>query len=166
MKSRGIITAAIAGVRGGGMTDLDAITDFIRESNRIENIHREPTDEEVAEFLRFMGLPEITISDLEAFINVYQPSAILRDRPGLDVRVGNHYPPGGGAQIRAELQKLLWGAMTTNAWQTHIQYETLHPFTDGNGRSGRMLWAWQVRDISLGFLHLFYYQTLGESRHD
>ena len=48
----------------------------------------------------------------------------------------------------------------------HLRYETLHPFMDGNGRSGRILWAWQMlhHDIApgirLGFLHAFYYQTL------
>ena len=51
-------------------------------------------------------------------------------------------------------------------YDIHRRYETLHPFMDGNGRSGRILWAWQMihHDIrpglSLGFLHAFYYQTL------
>lgn len=45
-------------------------------------------------------------------------------------------------------------------WEVHIAYEMLHPFTDGNGRSGRMLWAWQMRNFPLDFLHTFYYQTL------
>ena len=46
------------------------------------------------------------------------------------------------------------------------RYETLHPFMDGNGRSGRILWAWQMIEhniapgLSLGFLHAYYYQTL------
>ena len=52
----------------------------------------------------------------------------------------------------------------TDPWVFHVQYERLHPFTDGNGRSGRALWAWQMmrrrEGLALGFLHRFYYQTL------
>ena len=40
-----------------------------------------------------------------------------------------------------------------------------HPFTDGNGRSGRALWLWQMNNHApFGFLHTFYYQTLENSR--
>lgn len=53
-------------------------------------------------------------------------------------------------------------------YDVHQQYETLHPFTDGNGRSGRALWLWQmIRDgqrAQLGFLHTWYYQSLREAR--
>lgn len=134
--------------------------DFIRESNRIEGIYRDPTPEEVNEFDRFMKLDVITVDELNKFVSVYQPDAQLRDKKGLDVRIGNHIPPKGGPDIRIKLEELLKNANPINSFSTHIKYEKLHPFTDGNGRSGRMLWAWQYGDLSLGFLHRFYYQTL------
>ena len=147
-------------------------TAFVRESNRIERITREPTTAELDEFERFMRLRVVTVEEMERFVSVYQPDAVLRDRRGLDVRVGAHVPPRGGPDIRDRLATLLRGAhrvpdlrqRQSLSYLTHCRYETLHPFTDGNGRSGRMLWAWQMQAFPLGFLHHFYYQALDGSQ--
>ena len=135
---------------------------FVEESNRIEGITRAPTSGELLEFERFLDLPKITVEELERFVSVYQPGAVLRERQGLDVRVGRHFPPLGGPLIRKYLEGLLDCLERDSgpAYFTHIRYEDLHPFTDGNGRSGRALWAWQMKQFPLGFLHHFYYQTL------
>lgn len=142
---------------------------FIKESNAIEGITRAPTKAEINEASRFMNLNQITIEDLEAFVSIYQPGAVLRDREGIDVSVrGQYVPPRGSPFIRKDLNHLLFrineGELT--AWQAHNAYETLHPFRDGNGRSGRMLWAWQMGwgELRLGFLRMFYYQTLQQTR--
>ena len=145
------------------------ITDKVRESNRIEGILRDPTIGEVEEHARFMTLESVTITELERFVSVYQPSAKLRSLPGFDVRVGSHVPPRGGPHIVEQLQALLDDANAERftPWAIHLQYETLHPFMDGNGRSGRMLWYWSMIAnplAELGFLHAFYYQTLQEVR--
>jgi hypothetical protein len=154
--------------------------ELVAESNRIEGIHRAPTAKEIETFDVFVNLKEVTVQDLENFVNVYQPGAKLRDRPGMDVGVGSHFPPRGGAEVREQFIDLVARCNDDRrikhkmiapraAYQTHLDYESLHPFIDGNGRSGRMLWYWMMRNDpiaqELGFLHTFYYQTL-ENSHD
>ncbi len=137
--------------------------DFVIESNRIEGIFK-TTDEQIRAHYEFMDLPELTIADVCQFVRVIQPDAVLRDKVGLDVQVGGQLKPRGGPQIRSALQGLL-GRTNGDAWQTHVTYELLHPFTDGNGRSGRAIWLWIMggdEPPEIGFLHTFYYQTLSK----
>lgn len=136
---------------------------FVTESNRIEGILRPPTAAELMEFKHFMALEKVNLGNLIQFVSVYQPDARLRVHPGMNVRVGLHVPPPGGPAIVDALNEILTRArrkQPNHCHEIHLAYESLHPFTDGNGRSGRMLWAWQLRNFPLGFLHHFYYQTL------
>lgn len=135
---------------------------FILESNRIEGIIRTPLNREVAAHRDLLALDKITVPDLERFVTPVQPGAVLRrHHPEMDVRVGNYCPPRGGPEIEAALRVILDNALKHGSYQTHLDYELLHPFTDGNGRSGRALWLWgQMGHAPLGFLHEWYYQTL------
>ena len=137
------------------------LEDFVRESNRIEGINRDPLGTEIEVHERFLALETITVGDLENFVAIIQPRAILRRKVGHNVRVGDYIAPLGGPEVEIRLTQLLKSLTYYNSFETHLAYEQLHPFTDGNGRSGRALWLWQVNGkVPLGFLHTFYYQTL------
>ncbi len=145
---------------------------FLIESFKIEGILRPPFPDEITATEKFLMLPRLAIEDVSALVTAYQPKAVIRDQKGMNVRVGNHIPPPGGPSIPRGLKMLLEHVnKRRNVWQNHIYYEILHPFTDGNGRSGRAIWAWQMirergdhEGLQLLFLHRFYYQTLENSR--
>ena len=152
-------------------SDHGKFEDFTRESNRIEGISRPPYIAEVKALKDLVRRKRVEIEHVQKFVAVCQPGAVLRDVVSIPgVRVGTHVAPPSGPKIATDL-RLLLNSIAENVrtpWSVHVAYENLHPFTDGNGRSGRALWLWhmtlvgeQHSALQLGFLHKFYYQTLG-----
>ena len=135
--------------------------DFVRESNKIEGIVRPPSLAELDAHEGFLAVTNPLIEDLRNFVSIIEPGAVLRNKPGLNVRVGRFFPPSGGPNIEKKLADILH--LNYRPYKGHIEYELLHPFTDGNGRSGRVFWLHKMGGIEgapLGFLQTFYYQTL------
>ncbi len=140
---------------------MSALLAFVAESNAIEGIYDRPSDEELSAYIDFRALERPGVEDLVRLVEVVQPGAILRDRPGLNVSVSNHDAPRGGPGVPLSLELLLADDDLTPA-QLHHRYLFLHPFTDGNGRTARVLWlhrrGW---DYGCGsFLQQWYYDSL------
>jgi len=148
------------------------LTEFVRESNKIENINRDPLASEInAHHALLEKARYLTVQDICDFVDVVQPGAKLRTLPHMNVRVGNHIPPRGGEHVRFILEGILLKVNKRDGTPhaVHLDYEKLHPFMDGNGRSGRAIWLYMMfkenrmrEALGFGFLRAFYYQTLAE----
>lgn len=152
---------------GSGSSEGAALIAFVQQSNAIEGITRPPTRAEVEAHRKLLSLDVVEVADMEEFVRVVAGAPLRRER-GMNVRVGRHFPPKGGHEIEVRLRELLADIQDLDPWDAHIRYETLHPFMDGNGRSGRALWLWQMGGLDnvppLQFLQAFYYQTLHNAR--
>lgn len=157
--------------------DYSSMRDFLVESNAIEGIRTEPSRNQINYVLDLLRKDIITLDDVCDIVRLFQPNARLRDSAKDCVKVGRHTPPAGGMNIVYELEELIksMNSVRTVAdrrtadmvnHELHIRYEKLHPFTDCNGRSGRVLWLWcrGCNKSNLSFLHKWYYDSLSYSR--
>jgi hypothetical protein len=135
---------------------------FQTESNLIEGIHR-VRDQEVDALQSFVEEELLFVHNMVDYVRVCDPKADLRSEHGMNVKVGNYRAPRGGPHIVNDLRSLLakCNEKSIFAWEAHVAYELLHPFTDCNGLSGRALWLWMMKSAQPSlFLQRFYFQTL------
>lgn len=143
----------------------------IRESNLIEGID-DPTADAVGvaawEWLKAQPvLTESVVLTLHRIVTAAQRDLPDRHRGAwrtIDVTVGGRVCPphedvpglmsGWLDQWRNPNDKcapgLFWSEHRREAAQSsHIEFEQIHPFEDGNGRTGRLLWWWVERELGL-----------------
>ena len=144
----------------------DRLLSFAEESNMIEGITDcKADDDHAARLDKFLRLDTIQIADLCMF----NTAGTLRVQSGMNVYIGDHEPLPGGTHMYGKLQDVIEDLGANTPYHTHCEFEGLHPFTDGNGRTGRAIWLWQMvnkegYNIGLNFLHKFYYQALAHSQ--
>jgi len=145
---------------------------FIRESLAIEGVEflTLPSDRQLTitrAHERFLYDDPITLSALVDFVRVVEPEARLRTIPGMNVSVAGHNAMPGGEQVKRALLTLIDAAngdkrpKRVMSFDYYWRYLHLHPFSDCNGRSARVLWARLLGGIpECGFLDEFHYQAL------
>lgn len=143
------------------------LNQFAEESNNIERITLSLAHKKLETSLKwFIALESLSLESIQKFALELSPKCVIRDAPGMDVRIEGFKPLSGGDRVRTVLCNLI--KFSYDPYYTHRGFETLHPFMDGNGRTGRAIWLWQMLDtnqpISGGFLRTWYYQTLRNSR--
>jgi Fic family protein len=80
----------------------------------------------------------------------------------IQVRVGNHFPPAA-ADVSGLMFELLewWNKQSTELSPVlssailHYRFEHIHPFADGNGRTGRALALWELYRRGFDSHHIF-----------
>lgn len=126
--------------------------EFLYESNKIEGVYDDVSLEQAIEAWEFLlGKKELTVGViLKAHKILMLHQNLAPDQKGYFRRCMVYIGHKAGmnwVKIPDAIEKwLYWMNMTADdemAKKLHIEYEHIHPFVDGNGRTGRMFYNWQ-----------------------
>jgi Fic family protein len=80
----------------------------------------------------------------------------------ISVRVGRYVPPPPGQVSGLMAELLAWWNTEAKRWSpvissamVHYRFEEIHPFADGNGRTGRALATWELYRRGFDTHHIF-----------
>ena len=141
-------------------TNDNLLEEFLRESNAIEREYSEESYTDSWKAWKFLvNFDELTLSRLlevhrVLMLNLNKNIAGRIRR--INVRIG-YVKALAPERVEEKLNQLLnWVPKTEeDIKKWHVEYETIHPFEDGNGRTGRIFMNWQrvLNDLPLLIIH-------------
>lgn len=152
----------------GELFSREEVRIFCMENNTMYGTRRPTLLKHVDATEQLIRQDTVSVEDMMSLADVFSPGTELRTVPGMNSRVGpeSFRPPPGGPEMMDRFVDLMRRANEgEHPYKIHQEYLTLHPFRDGNGRTGRVLWAWGMINqnlrpwLKVGFLRAWYYQS-------
>ncbi len=134
------------------MYDTVSIEEFLYESNAIENVHDDDALEAALSAWEYLtnqdSISHETVKETHKILLEDRQPDIAGEYRSVQVRVGSDVPPHPTI-VEDLIDDLLDRVPSTGAEaiQWHVDFEKIHPFADGNGRVGRLLYAWHCRSV-------------------
>lgn len=133
------------------MQEIDVV-EYLRESNAIEGVHDEDALDAALEAWKYLQRIDVltldTIKTVHAILLGERQPNIAGEYRNVRVYIGTDTPPAPG-QFETLLSELIETRPTNavEALQWHVQFEKIHPFRDGNGRVGRLIYLWHCQEL-------------------
>ena len=132
------------------------IVEFLQESNAIERVYDSQSLEDAIEAWKFcIAQPRLTESVIRETHKILMKNQPLPDYDkgkyrNITVYIGGK-PALNAILISGAMQKWCHKMKRLPAdWQKmHVEYEAIHPFIDGNGRTGRIFMNWHRSRLGL-----------------
>lgn len=134
------------------MSSSPTITEFLEESNAIESVYAESALTDALTAWDYLREQEELTHDVvktthEHLLQNRQPD-ISGEYRDVHVRIGGDVPPHP-MKIQDLMSDLLERTPETalDAVEWHVEFEKIHPFADGNGRVGRLIYLWHCEEL-------------------